>query len=86
MPEKNLPTQLSNGIIANLHHISSQNSQMVYRYSMLTPNENFQYGYYGFGSFDFLTENTHSAIPTAWDIPSLDHQKLYLHHIITKSI
>lgn len=54
---------------SKLTSFSSLNTQMVYRYSMLQPSsEIYQYGNYGFGSFDFLSENTVDSIPFGWKL------------------
>lgn len=63
-----LPTSTQQWGFSKLASFSSPNSQMAYRYGVLTPNEGYQYGHYGFGSFDFLTEGDNNTIPTAWDI------------------
>ncbi|HPO62439.1 MAG TPA: T9SS type A sorting domain-containing protein [Candidatus Kapabacteria bacterium] len=64
--EDKKPTSVQQWSNSRLNSYSSQNTQMVYRTGMLNPNDGYQYGNYGFGSFDFLTEGDYSAIPTAW--------------------
>jgi len=66
--EKNIPRTDQYWDNSKVTSSSTQNSQMVYRYAMLSSKESSQYGFYGFGSFDFLTENTYNSTPAPWDI------------------